>query len=253
MAVRSWNGTSDWLRVSVGGVAISNFAQGNYTMMAVVNPTSIGGTKAIMAVQDTAAADWLSVFVFNGTEQIGMTDEVNVYATTYTADLEAGDWSLVILRKTSGTTSIETGAALLGDATPTFGNTGATTTAGTAGTPNSIEFGAALNGSFSSFQPMLLATAAIWNSRLSDANINSVAAALTTQSMYDLSPLALWDFNQASTGTSVEDLIGTSDQSSINGTSVVTGDDPPGWTFGVGGGGGPAQQRRPRAQVSGWY
>src|SRR5262245_21541853 len=53
-------------------------------------------------------------------------------------------------------------------------------------------------------------------------------------------PTAFWLFNQASVATPVEDLstTGTADQSSITGTTVITGDDPPGFDFSLGGGGG---------------
>lgn len=236
MAVRSFNGSSDWLQCAPGGVAISNFAQGAYTILALCNPTTISGTEAIVAVEHFAATQaWLSVLASNGDDQIAMADEVNVYGSSYASDWIAGDWALVMIRKASGTAAIESGVARLdGSAAWTYLSTSPTTTGGTAGTPDKIEFGATNNGDFSSFKDMLLATAAIWNSSLSDANLNTIASALSTQSIADLSPLALWDFNQASTGTAVEDLVGTSDQSAISGTSVVTIDDPPGWTFGIG-------------------
>jgi hypothetical protein len=41
----------------------------------------------------------------------------------------------------------------------------------------------------------------------------------------------------ASTATTVQDLVGNWHQTAISGTSVVTGADPPSWTFGVTGGG----------------
>ena len=84
------------------------------------------------------------------------------------------------------------------------------------------------------FRGLRIATAAVFDTSLSDTSIASVGTALTTASIAALSPIALWDFNQASTGTSVSDLIGSNNQGAINGTTVITGDDPPGWTFGLG-------------------
>ena len=60
----------------------------------------------------------------------------------------------------------------------------------------------------------------------------------STQQLADLGAVALWDFNQASTATALTDLVGTANQTAISGTSVVTTDDPTGWTFGLSGGGG---------------
>lgn len=49
----------------------------------------------------------------------------------------------------------------------------------------------------------------------------------------------LWEFNQASTSTAVEDYIGSLDQTAISGTSVVVGDDPPSSIYTFSGGGDP--------------
>lgn len=66
----------------------------------------------------------------------------------------------------------------------------------------------------------------------SDTQWESLRTNLKTQDWADLTPEHLWDFNQASTATAVEDLIGTLDQTAIGGTAV-SNDGPAGWTYGV--------------------
>lgn len=83
-----------------------------------------------------------------------------------------------------------------------------------------------------------IACAAVWDGvALSNGQIDALQVSKSTQAIYDLGPTALWDFNQTSVGTAVIDLTGGgADQISTAGTSIVNGDDPPGWIFGLTGG-----------------
>lgn len=82
-----------------------------------------------------------------------------------------------------------------------------------------------------------IAVAAAWpTTRLTDANYESIG--LSTASIAALSPTHLWEFNQAAVSTPVTDLMGNGADENVgsgarNGTTVVTTDDPPGWTFGL--------------------
>jgi hypothetical protein len=64
-----------------------------------------------------------------------------------------------------------------------------------------------------------------------DTAIEAAGLETALQNWIDETPDALWPFNQASTSEPVDDIIGGADQSSLTGTTVVTGDDPPGFTF----------------------
>jgi hypothetical protein len=78
-----------------------------------------------------------------------------------------------------------------------------------------------------------LAVLAIFDSYLSDGNMETLTSGLSA--WVALSPVALWAFNQADTSDDVLDLTGNgADQTAITGTTVVTGDDPPGFSFGLG-------------------
>lgn len=77
----------------------------------------------------------------------------------------------------------------------------------------------------------LIAAAAVWvGDALSDGECETLSDTLA--SWMALSPDAAWLFNQESTATPVEDLIGTADQTALNGTSAVEISDLP---FDIGG------------------
>lgn len=82
------------------------------------------------------------------------------------------------------------------------------------------------------FSNIRVAALAYWNGTvLSQANVESVATAKTTQSILDLSPLACYDDSDAF----ATDLAGSADRTSVVGTADDA-DDPSGWVyFGVGG------------------
>jgi hypothetical protein len=74
-----------------------------------------------------------------------------------------------------------------------------------------------------------LAAVGLWNSVLTDNQIESLTARLSD--WLALSPVALWAFNQTDVATAVTDLTGGgANQSSINGTNV-SADEPPGWSY----------------------
>lgn len=76
-----------------------------------------------------------------------------------------------------------------------------------------------------------IAVAGLWNSSISDSTAASLVIGL--QEWVDASPSALWAFNQTSTATAVEDLIGTADQSAITGTTV-SAQEPAGFDWNLG-------------------
>lgn len=229
MAIREFNGSSDYIQMNVGGLNIANFAQGNYTWVGVAKPVNVTQVGKAIGSLDIGTSNWLTSLQ-QSNNNIGIADDVNEYVG---GGALTAVWSVVASTKATGTTSVGFHMKPLGSGSWTHGNTGATTTAGVAGTPNRIEIGAARAGAFSSNWGGRLAVLAVFNKVLSDLEIEGIETAKTTQSIYNLTPLALWDLNQASTGTAVTDLIGTSSQNTLNGTTVVTGDDPTGWTFGV--------------------
>jgi hypothetical protein len=231
MAVREFDGTDDRIVCDPGDVAITNFAQGNYTIIALVKPTTNTGTEIVCGVGDVQAGPtnvWLCSLAQEASN-VGLADQANVYMAAVTRGTV---WEVCGITKASGTTGVNAHRKALGSGSWSRSTSGATT-AGVAGTPDRVEFSGLFSGSFTSYKDMRLAVVAIFDRVLSNAEIDGIETAATTQAIFDLGPIGLWEFNQASVGTAVTDLTGGgADQNAINGTTVVTGDDPA-WTFGV--------------------
>lgn len=78
---------------------------------------------------------------------------------------------------------------------------------------------------------------AVWGSVLSDAGIEAVLSPAALANWLAGSPAALWAGNQATTAQAIADLTGNgADQTSIIGTPPpVSADEPPGWSYTLGG------------------
>jgi hypothetical protein len=97
-----------------------------------------------------------------------------------------------------------------------------------------LHFGFGLNTDF--HHRGEIAAASVWHEvELTDAECETLDPGLLN--WLALSPNGLWAFNQEDVGDPVLDLTGNgADQIAITGTSVLTGDDPPGFSFDLGGG-----------------
>lgn len=96
-----------------------------------------------------------------------------------------------------------------------------------------------------------LAVSGLWTSELSDAQVEALATNLRTSDWVNhaVAPAGVWEFNRALATSDLVDLTAnaqtatgtvasTTDNSGIQGTSIVTTDDPPSWNFNGAGGGG---------------
>lgn len=233
MAVREFNpAATDLIACSVGSLgAICN---GAYSIIGIVKPlTATANGKAYMGIQ-VGTSSLLSSFGENSSaRQAVYTDAEQADAITNVDT----SWQILALSRASGTSTVAFSRKALGTGTWTHASS-SQTVANNATTADRIEFGGFLAGGFGSSKDCRIATIAVYNTALSDATIESVQTTPSTQQLADLGAVALWDFNQASTGTALADLVGTANQTAISGTSVVTTDDPTGWTFGLSGGGG---------------
>jgi hypothetical protein len=150
--------------------------------------------------------------------------------------VNADGWALIVVTKASGSAQPRVHRHIFGGST-TRSNCGSNSNNITALDSSSRwEVG---KDEFTNRTACRIAVAAVWGVQLSDGDVDAIVSALSTASMYNHSagtPLALWDFNQASTATAVTDLTGGgADQLGITGTTVIADgvDDPPGWTFGI--------------------
>lgn len=226
MAVREFNGTSD--QIVLGGGSLGAFVNAALTILLVVKPTTAPtAADTPIGIQNSSTLlVALSEVDSNRLAWYSATEDVRAFMTAVDTT-----WQVFAVTKASGTVTPRFHRKQLGAGSWDHVDGGATV-ANNATSVNRIEIGSIQNAQFTDCR---MACAALFATALSDANIDSVQTTPSTQKLADLGAVALWDFNQASTGTAVSDLVGTASQTAISGTTVVTGDDPPGWTFGLAG------------------
>jgi hypothetical protein len=150
-------------------------------------------------------------------------------------------WWLVAVSKATGTVTPRIHYYNFStDGARSAGTTSHENASGTLGNPNSTAGGTMRWGEYNDIDDanIYLGTAAVWDVDIGDAGFNSIiSAGLKTSSLYNgtTNPVALWEFNQANATDPVLDLVGfahsTGTGGAINGTTIDTGNDPPGWTF----------------------
>lgn len=223
MAVRGLDGVDDKATLALGSLG---FAFGPGTMAAIVAPT-MTTIRSIFSVGTSTTVSYDLIRVTStGTLGLRLNNVVSSGTTVLTSD---GTWLLVAATKATGSVAArlhiynytsavwvhENGAAIADSSVPA-------TEAKLGCRPNSLQF-----------YTGRMAAAGVWNVVLSDTEIEGLELAL--QAWLDLNPLACWALNQAATTDPILDHAGTSDETALVGTTVVTGDDPPGFDFTLGG------------------
>lgn len=230
MAVRGFDGVDDEIRCAIGNCNQTGaltlavmFKRGTTatvwgTLIANHNPAN--QVKCGLETSGTAAN---GVEFYNGVS--ASTSGVNALPANTT------DWVIVAVTKQAGTSlprfhvkNVTTGTAWLhvnGTLSPLADC--ATQAGGT------VRFGEWNDGDDFTGQ---LALAGEWNVALTDAQTEALATNKRTGDwvLHPVPPVAVWNFNQA-TVTPVQDLIDGAHETVVQGTTVVTGQDPPGWVF----------------------
>lgn len=232
MAVREFNGSTDAIQWAIDALSGMTFG----TAAAIIKPVTTSNAVHISAIHNSGGTFQATVLGYNTS---GAVDRAFMFsggfANSNNDALNEGPWYLVVVRKATGS------------ATPRFSIynfTGATwahqagstaladwTSGGASGTIRTeVEGVERFHGR--------IATSALWSNEVhwtADASGDTAVEAAGLEdalaSWVTEAPDALWAFNQASVATPVNDLIGNSDQTSISGTTVVNGDDPPGFDF----------------------
>lgn len=217
MAVRGFDGVDDWIRCVGPGTHPGPDA---FTMLLLVKPTAINFRYPFALINTTDLS--LQVIAFNGINSLAC---VNMFggASCLAVPLDNTHWQLIAVTRAAQFAIPRFHRAIPGAAWARANGDGVT--GGPSGVCDVVEFGSA-NGN--NPQEMRLALAALWSRALSDAEVDSITG--DSAQVTAVSPVSLWEFNQANVATPVVDLVGDADQFGINGTTVVTGDDPS-WTF----------------------
>lgn len=228
MAVRSFNGASDDI-VHTVGTSLSGMTHG--TVAALVQRQGASGFRGLLYTHTSGGSFLGAINVwendlitwFTASQSQGQTISVNV-------------WYLIVARKASGSSAPR--FSIYNFSTDTWSHQNGSNNQANWTSPGA---GGTVRFSFQSssdFWSGLVAVRAAWSNALpwatnttGDSQIEAAGLESTLQAWFDASPTSLWRFDQAVETDPVDDLVGDADQSSRSGTTVVTGNDPPGFVF----------------------
>lgn len=222
MAVREFDGVDDVIAAAVGGCA--SIGAGPFTVAWLVKLTANDGAPVYFGPASGGSSAVRFVATPFGTNWDGTTN-----GSTYQSFVgrTLSEWTLVAVSKAAGSATPRAHRYNYTAATWTHADaTGALPDATAAA--ETIRFGHFRNES--QFLDGRLAVVGAWDTVLSDGAVEGLTDALSA--WVASAPVGLWAFNQDDVGDPVLDLTdGGADQASITGTTVVTGDDPPGFDF----------------------
>lgn len=232
MTVREFDGVDDALSTATGALSTNAFG----TFAALVRRTALAEWQTALGLHSSAGVG-LNLFGVAGGNQ-SVLYHANGTESTGPLISDTTNWRLIVVRKASGTATPRFSVYNYGTGTWTHANGSAALPNWTApGTGGSVRF---IFGLFDPFQGRIAARAA-WNTvrwtadAAGDAALAAAGLEDALQSWIDADPDACWHFNQP-VATAVADLTGGgADQTSITGTTAITGDDPPGFSFALGG------------------
>jgi len=230
MTVREFDGSDDTVAWSTGGLSGCTFG----TFASIFKTNDITGTFALLYLHTTGPT-FSAIAIQQGDTGIAACGGGGSF---FEASLTTGVWYLVVVRKATGTATPRSSVYNFNSTTWTHGNNSSTEANWTApGASGSIRTDFQNSADFFSGR---MAVSAGWNNEVhwaadttGDSQIEAAGLEDSLQNWVDESPTALWPFNQDPL-SAVDDIIGGADQSSVTGTTVVTGDDPPGFSFDLG-------------------
>lgn len=235
MTVREFNGTSDELVTNIGSASSMTYG----TAAMILKFSTLSGFREFCMIHNVSNA-----FVAN---PIGLTNfgawqvDYNAGGSDFSVNAPipgTGIWLLAVVRKDTGSSVPRMSMYNYNSGLWTHGN--ANTTSGDGSAPGA---GAFIRFSYlgsSLYFGGRVAARALWANSLPWAATTGGDTAIETSGLktaayvWNLTNPTLFQlFNQASTATSVPDLssAGTGTQASISGTTVISGDDPPGFSF----------------------
>lgn len=233
MAVREFSGSEN-VRLSIGGLA--TVTHGTFAALYKVDNTA--ATRVLMAFLDSGFNLLWAPFVINDADALQWWATGDVAAPTSPQAV----WVLAVVRKATGTATPRYSIYNLNTTTWTHGDASGTMVNGTA--PTSGYINTSTTGSASEAFDGRLAVTAAWLNTVKwsadgtgDSQIETAGLHTSLANWVTAAPDSLWPWNPTVVA-GIADIIGTSEQNAINGTTLVEGDDPPGFSFT--GGGGPS-------------
>lgn len=229
MAVRNFNGTTDLLSCAIGGNTGFTFG----TVAAIIKIDTSTNYRTLLGFHNSGGGD-LTIIQISLDHQVLWWNGTNFNQAII---LPTGVWVLVVVRKASGSANPRASVYNFNTAAWTHSNLSGTALAnGTSpGASGTIRFSV---GASNEPWDGRIAARAVWTNSLPWAATTGGDTAIIAANLHTSfgnwtanSPTSAWRFNQAAVTTTVQDVVGTAHESSRTGTTVVTGDDPPGFNF----------------------
>ncbi len=195
------------------------------------------GTWGFVWRTDTNRNNGLACLVAAGFERVGAISVASdaMYYTTNAGFSQcdafvADEWYLTVFTKAAGVSAVR--SHTMPFSTGVWSHTDHGTLNDGVTSQDELQFGYDVQNNFRHLGE--LAASGLWvGTALSDAECETLDAGVNA--WLALAPDGLWVFNQETTADPVLDLTGNgADQTSITGTTVVTGDDPPGFDMSTG-------------------
>lgn len=231
MAVREFNGTSDTVVFSVGGLA--NMDYGTLAFL-FKTATTTGGRQLFQAHTSGGSGNCISTYVSDS--KVGWFNGSGVSETTVGLISSTATWYLVVVRKATGNVAPRWSTYDYNANTWNHQDGAALVDGGAPGAGGSIRLDFQVTAEFWNGK---LAVSAAWadsvrwsSDATGDAQIEASGLKSSLQAWVAASPTALWRWDQP-VADGVQDIVGSADQTSISGTTRVTNDDPPGFSFGA--------------------
>jgi hypothetical protein len=234
MAVRRFNGSTAYVRLNVG--ALSAATHGTYAaIFRVVDNTD---ARTLMAFLSSGNAFLWCPFMVNTDDRMLYHGDSDRFTA---AAIPQAVWLLMVVRKATGTATPRFSYYNFNTTTWTHGDATGTTANGTAPTSGFIQTATAGTAGTESFEGDIAVTAG-WSNAVhwsadttGDSQIEAAGLETSLGNWVDETPDGLWPYNQESVATDVTDITGGgADQAATLDTTVVTGDDPPGFLFSLG-------------------
>lgn len=232
MAVRAFNGSTDYLRAQIGGDFGHGGSDGSTTIIIGKLTGSAGGYPRVYIRTDSTNAPAYQVLVAPGRN---LSFVAQNYCESSGLPITEDVWGMWVMRHSldavgdvlAGNPRISIGEAggAMAHANIASGSAQPVTQVG-----GSVYFGCGINGdgvTEQEFFPGELALVIPLDYVIEDdADIDALFGGVLGN-LLALTPVEAWPFDQEDVTTAVEDLIAGLDQTERSGTTVVTGDDPP--------------------------
>lgn len=240
MPTRHFAGGTDEIKLAAGALATMDMGPSSHfaVIRTSVNSAAGGLAKVIASLTNSASSTSSGLYWYDidGSAGGGFANclELDTHgggANTnglFTVAVADG-WVIVGWRKANGSAAIRWDKCVLSTGTWTRGDGAAAADITPVGAGGFLYLGRDPGGEVMQGD---IAAYAVWDKVLTDAEVN------TLKDNYDnwvsLAPVAFPILNQSSTATPVDDYVGTSDQISVTGTSVVAASSPLGFAAGLG-------------------